>query len=220
MLALLLLLLLNCVNFAISSPLSSITVFSTILKKRLSESSSTNNDDETPKRLLPVLVLDVDGTLYEDSCGIEAEIKDRCHSYAFFHFNCSEKVCEDMHHTLGSTVIGLAELTDRGKALGRYETFKEYYNIVYPDLKMDALCRYSTADNGDLKLTGYGVGPTSKRVRTGLQSLSHIASLGIPIVIASNSPVFHVRRVLYRLGLSQLPIAAIMTPERRCNRST
>ena len=32
------------------------------------------------------------------------------------------------------------------------------------------------------------------------------------IVLASNSPVFHVQRVINRLGLARLPVAGIMTP--------
>jgi FMN phosphatase YigB (HAD superfamily) len=64
-------------------------------------------------------------------------------------------------------------------------------------------------------LTGYDGSPLTNKIRRGLRSLEKISSLGFPIVIASNSPVFHVRRVLNRLGLAKLPIAAIITPERK-----
>jgi hypothetical protein len=163
-----------------------------------------------------ILILDVDGTLYGDSCGIEAEIKNRCHQYSEQFFNCSATICEEMHKSVGSSVIGLSDLTERGKHLGRAHVFREYYNTVYPDLKMDSLLPY----NGELiksgpLLTGYGMSPLTQKICRGLRSLIKISSLGIPIVIASNSPVFHVCRVLNRIGLARLPVAAIITPERK-----
>lgn len=163
-----------------------------------------------------ILILDVDGTLYGDSCGIETEIKNRCHLYSESHFDCSAATCEEMHKSVGSSVIGLSDLTERGRQLGRAHVFREYYNTVYPDLKMESLSQY----NGGFKtfgpcLTGYGGSPLTHKIRRGLRSLEKISSLGFPIVIASNSPVFHVRRVLNRIGLAKLPIAAIITPERK-----
>lgn len=163
-----------------------------------------------------ILILDVDGTLYGDSCGIETEIKNRCHEYSEQYFNCSAAICEEMHKSVGSSVIGLSDLTERGRQLGRAHVFREYYNTVYPDLKMESLFPY----NGELiksgpLLTGYGMSPLTQKICRGLRSLEKISSLGIPIVIASNSPVFHVRRVLNRIGLARLPIAAIITPERK-----
>ena len=57
-------------------------------------------------------------------------------------------------------------------------------------------------------VTGYSHGNSHQRVFGSLTKFSP----KIPIIIASNSPYFHVRRVLDRLGLARLNITAIVTP--------
>jgi len=100
--------------------------------------------------------------------------------------------------------------------MGRENVLAEYYTRVYRDLDMSALIKYSTdcSDTEDHMNTGYSGSSSVQKTRIALQSLHSISKLGIPIVIASNSPAFHVHRVLYRLGLAELPLAAIITPER------
>lgn len=198
-------------------PQSLITDAPTISPQGYSDSKVVRTENAVKSReQKEILILDVDGTLYGDSCGIESEIKNRCHLYSEQYFDCSAAICEEMHKSVGSSVIGLSDLTERGIKLGRSHIFREYYNTVYPDLKMESLSQY----NGGFKkagplLTGYDGSPLTSKIRRGLRSLEKISSLGFPIVIASNSPVFHVRRVLNRLGLAKLPIAAIITPERK-----
>ena len=53
--------------------------------------------------LLSVLVLDIDGTLYDDDCLIESQIRDNCHIFSKT-FGYSELESEEMHIKFGSTI--------------------------------------------------------------------------------------------------------------------
>ena len=161
---------------------------------------TTLGDIHTAKSssLSSVLVLDIDGTVYDDDCLIESQIRDNCHIFSrSFGYNIEE--AEEMHNKFGSTIRGICEYGQPRS------TFLDYYNDVYPYMDMSLLRKYSipTAKGN----TGYNV-----EMGGALNSLHH---LDCPIVVASNSPVFHVNRVLTRLGLSKLKIAAFITPERR-----
>ncbi len=152
----------------------------------------------------PVLILDIDGTLYDDDCMIESSIRDNCHLFAA-KFGYDSAASDVLHHKYGSTIGGIV-------ALGKpREIVSDYYNEVYPNINMDKLRKYnmvpiSTSDN-----TGYN----SNLHRLHRRSLSLLSKLDHKIVIASNSPIFHVKRVLSRLGLAHLPVDSIVTPERR-----
>ena len=151
-----------------------------------------------------MLVLDIDGTLYDDDCMIESSIRDNCHLFAA-QFGYDSVASDVLHHKYGSTIGGIV-------ALGKpREIVREYYNEVYPNINMDKLRKYnmepiSTSDN-----TGYN----SNVHRLHRRSLSLLSKLDHKIVIASNSPIFHVKRVLSRLGLANMPVDSIVTPERR-----
>ena len=85
------------------------------------------------------------------------------------------------------------------------DTTIEFFNYVYNNLDLSKLRKYTTILD---TATGY----TSDNIDA-FQALYH---LKCPIVIASNSPSYHIKRVLSRLGLGTLPIACVLTPE-RCN---
>ena len=104
-----------------------------------------------------------------------------------------------MHNKYGSTIRGICEYGQPKS------TFLNYYNEVYPNLDMSLLRKYSIPNNK---------GNTGYNVEMG-NALHSLHNLDCPIIIASNSPVFHVNRVLTRLGLKKLKIAAFLTPERR-----
>jgi beta-phosphoglucomutase-like phosphatase (HAD superfamily) len=152
----------------------------------------------SPGGLSSVLVLDIDGTVYDDECQIEQQIRDNCHIFAST-FGYSASDSEDMHHKFGSTIRGICEY-------GQPRTkFLDYYNDVYPHLDMSLLRKYSSVSSEGN--TGYNIAMGG--------ALNSLHRLDCPIVVASNSPVFHVKRVLTRLGLSKLKISAFITPERR-----
>lgn len=148
--------------------------------------------------LRSVLVLDIDGTVYDDDCRIEQQIRDNCHLFAST-FGYSASDSEDMHNKFGSTIRGICEY---GQPRIK---FLDYYNDVYPHLDMGLLRKYSAVSSEGN--TGYNIAMGG--------ALNSLHRLDCPIVVASNSPVFHVKRVLTRLGLSQLKVAAFITPERR-----
>jgi FMN phosphatase YigB (HAD superfamily) len=158
-------------------------------------------DNQTDR--IPVLVLDVDGTLYDDDCNIEQQIRDNFHEFALQRFGIEIEDCERMHVQYGSGIRGLAE-----EITGSRDVFADYYNNVYPNLDMSKLRKYlllrRIADN----LTGYRF-EEIRRAHTALLSIKS------PIVIASNSPVFHIKRIINRLGLKGLKVQAYLTPERR-----
>jgi FMN phosphatase YigB (HAD superfamily) len=151
--------------------------------------------------LQAVLVLGVDGTLYDDTCLIEQQIKSNCHVFSR-QFGYSMDECEDMHKQYGSTIGGIC-LQGEPRT-----TVRDYYNDVYPDLDMRRLQKYSDAAT---ESSGYAIVQDVLAQR----ALHGIAALGIPIVICSNSPMFHVKRVLNRIGLADLDVAAYVTPEQR-----
>ena len=151
----------------------------------------------------PVLVLDMDGTLYDDHCNIEEQIARTCHEWASRKFGLSTAEADSLHREYGSTIAGVV-LT---KKLSRDDTVLNYYNEVYPHLDMSGLCKYSRSASGS---TGY-----SALTATHAKALKALHRLRCPIVLASNSPVFHLKRVLARLGLATLPVAHYLTPERR-----
>ena len=142
------------------------------------------------------MILDVDGTLYDDNCGIEQIIRDNCHSYSK-KFGYSDDDCEFMHNRYGSTIRGIIE---KGEPV---ETIAEYYNAVYPDISMRKLRKYS---NQVMHGSGYTFNSHP------LYSLHKIKDS--ILVVASNSPVFHVKRVFSRLGIIDLKVDAYITPER------
>lgn len=151
-----------------------------------------------------VLVLDVDGTLYEDDCSIETQIKDNCHKFAYDKYGLDTNEAQAMHYKWGATIRGIVE-----SGYERNATYTNYYNQVYPHLDMGRLRKYSSSEPG--QSTGYNHGAELQKKRV-LRSLHFLKN---PIVVASNSPIFHVKRAFTRLGLAKLNASAFITPERR-----
>jgi FMN phosphatase YigB (HAD superfamily) len=212
-----------------------------------------------------VLVLDIDGTLYDDACLIEEQIKQNCERFALeYGYEADES--QRLHEMYGSTIRGIVE---EGRQ-DRESTVRAYYNAAYDSLDMSLLQKYSgihTATEPSFIShpaqqqpvfavpprpagTGYSAGAAAELAQVttwlfsglsvvssfalarpvdeypphlalllipslstspapppldppqGLRALRGIARLGVPIVLASNSPAFHVRRVMKRIGLA------------------
>ena len=178
----------------------------------LSANIATTQRGDIKEDKIPVLILDVDGTLYDDDCEIETQIKVNCHQWATSHFGLSPEESDHLHRQYGSTICGV--VSKNGETTSRHATVLNYYNEVYPNLDMSKLLKYSSslsstwsASTSEPSITGYNIAHG--------KSLRGLKNLKCPIVIASNSPIFHVKRVLSRLGLASLPVAAYFTPERR-----
>lgn len=166
-------------------------------------SSGASNAPSSMRR--EVLVLDLDGTLYEDDCLIESQIKENCWVWGKERFGLDPNACQVMHEKYGSTIRGVCE--ELGTPVA--DTVRQYYNEVYPNMDFGRLRKYSMNTGADS--SGYSHGLQSGDV---LRSLKKLKKLNVPIVLASNSPVFHVKRALTRLGIADLEIDAFMTPER------
>ena len=149
----------------------------------------------------PVLVLDLDGTLYEDDMLIETQIRDNCHIWGK-DFDLTPDRCQEMHEKYGSTIFGVLQELNQPFA----ETVTEYYNRVYPFMDMRRLRKYSFTGSTDD--SGY-----SHNSHDG-DLLRSLHDFPCEIVIASNSPIFHVKRCLTRLGIANLNVSAFITPER------
>ena len=160
-----------------------------------------DSSSQDPFRQQRVLVLDLDGTLYDDECLIEAEIRSNYITWAKEKYDIPKEQCKALRIEYGSTVRGMA-VTLQSK-----DVFLDYYNNVYPALDMSRLLKYSS-----ISAAGSSTGYHPSIMRRAHQALLRIKDC--PIVLASNSPVFHVKRVLTRLGLANLNISAFITPER------
>lgn len=161
---------------------------------------------------IPVLVLDVDGTLYDDSCYIEQQIRDNCHEFAKKYFNLTSEESQRMYLQYGSTIRGIAE-----EITGNNTVFLDYYNEVYPHLDKSRLGKYAgCGSSSSCGETGSVLEDTNRGYNFFSMQAAHqvLHHLPFPIVIASNSPVFHVKRVLTRIGLANLSVDSFLTPER------
>jgi FMN phosphatase YigB (HAD superfamily) len=85
------------------------------------------------------------------------------------------------------------------------ETLSQYYSEAYEDLDMSRLLKFSKPESDR---TGY----TLTFASLALRKLSHLHDT---LYVASNSPLFHVKRVLARLGIQNLPVAGVLTPDTR-----
>eukprot|EP01031_Cornospumella_fuschlensis_P034530 gene34529-41809_t len=164
------------------------------------KSNERNNSIQNSQ--VPLLILDVDGTLYEDDCSIEHQIKDNFHGFAKEHFGIDSDECERLHLTYGCGVRGIAE-----EITGNRNIFVDYFNEVFSNLDLSKLNKYTQSFAGSPN-TGYDFTNMQRAHRA-------LLSLPFPIILASNSPASHVRKVINRLGLGGLRPAMVLTPERR-----
>jgi FMN phosphatase YigB (HAD superfamily) len=142
-----------------------------------------------------VIVLDVDGTLYGAESGIEQQIVANIHRFALSCCELTPDECDELHRRHGSTIAGLKSEKKISKDLE-----DRFYREVYGTIDYSQLL--GAAAEGDA--SGY----------------KHICSVrelllrsGVRVAIASNSPSWHVHRVLCALGLSRVPWCAILTPD-------
>lgn len=155
-----------------------------------------------PHRLphAPILLIDVDNTLYsEDRCGIEAQIRQGIYRFCNT-LGVAQEQADEWHHKYGSTVEGL-----RRHCTNDADVLKDFYEQVYADIDLSGLTRDDSATS---TTTGYS--PQSASTRRLANVLNCIP---YPMYLTSNSPKYHVRRVLRALGLAHIPWAGIVTPD-------
>lgn len=101
-----------------------------------------------------------------------------------------------MHHQFGSVLEGLIHQRGLDPSIR-----KVFYSRVYSDTNMMRLKTYSQPRHDS---SGYSL--QHNVLRSLFKFKDH------SIILASNSPRFHVERVLRRLGLSTLPVEGVLTP--------
>ena len=138
------------------------------------------------------LVLDVDNTLYQESiAGIEAQIVQNTHAYCKEHLGIDKEQADDLFRAYGSTIEGLKQ--SRWKELpDRQEKLAHFYQQVYKDIDMSKLL---PTLGKSASSTGYSHAQDLGLLRRLLRASPQ------PIVYASNSPSWHVKKVLQAMGL-------------------
>lgn len=164
----------------------------------------------SPQRRL--FLLDVDATLYnESSAGIEAQIVANTHRYCQEELGISADQADNLFRSHGSTVEGLrqtvwADLTVEE----RKDRLLHFYQKVYKNIDMTSLLdvqRFLREGS-----TGYSHhhGDQKQELRLLCQLLR---ASPYPLAIASNSPSWHVDKVLRSLGMKDISFQPILTPD-------
>ena len=175
-----------------------------------------------------ILVLDVDNTLYRDNDilqlnakghfghGIEQQIVQNIHAFCLQHLEMTKEEADQLHHQYGSTIEGLRHNpTQNG-----FVSMKHFYNTVYHGERMDysALLKLHQPTSSGGLTTGYSHSANSQmsELRNLLEQIgSPTGSLDNPLrlYLASNSPSWHVRKVVQALGLMSVKWRGLATPD-------
>ena len=169
-----------------------------------------------------ILLLDVDNTLYNEKDHlIEKQIVQNIHEYCQRELQVSPEECDRLHHEYGSTIEGLMNLKNTLVPLD----LSHFYQQVYQNIRVDSLLTQYSLRSVPTLSTGYTHDfstTTSQQRKRSLQlqhfllALASSQSLGL----ASNSPQFHISKVIQALGWTQIPWKHVLTPDSPPTRST
>ena len=152
-------------------------------------------------------LLDVDSTLYrETDAGIEAQVVSNTHQYCKEKLGLSMEQADDLFRRYGSTIEGIRQtMWQHIDSESQKKNLKRFYQEVYRDIDMSSLLPSGESVH---KSTGYSHHEQE-------QSLIHQLLKGCPhpLAIASNSPSWHVQKVLRCMGLGGLTFDQILTPD-------
>lgn len=147
-----------------------------------------------------LVLLDVDNTLYRDrDAGIESQIVHATHSYCQHVLGIDKERADQLYKEFGSTVEGLQRTA--WKDLSNNELQKrldDFYRTVYDNVDTSSLLLPAIDACGSS--TGYS--HASKEESKLTRQLLKFSPL--PIAFASNSPSWHVYKILRALGLEKL----------------
>ena len=147
-----------------------------------------------------LILLDVDNTLYrERDAGIESQIVDGTHSYCERVLEIDKGHADKLYNQYGSTVEGLQHTIWKDLSNEELqEKVKEFYHAVYDNVDPSSIF-LANIDPGSGS-TGY-----SHASKEELKLASQLLKFSpIPIGFASNSPSWHVCKVLRALGLEKM----------------
>jgi len=165
------------------------------------------------------LILDIDSTLYnEKDCNIETRIRNNIYRFGET-LGFKDRISEIFYSKYGSSIYGMEkdEFNEQHfDLLFRDLTLVHFYNSAYRiNSGLLNLVQYSSMDTETIGVTGYSRSIITDHYKAviALQLLSAVSGLNIAVIVMSNSPRYHIKRILNRLGLQNLLVAAIISPE-------
>ena len=166
-----------------------------------------------------VIVLDVDNTLYSEESlrsqagcssrlGIEEQIVRNIHAYCQDNLSLNKDQADELHHMFGSTIEGLRHTLGQDLTARKMATkLKHCYENIYDGFDYSSLLNLHQAQSHQ-QSTGYShQGDEIAQLRDLLETQS------IPLYLASNSPSWHVKKVIQALGLMNIPWKGVVSPD-------
>ncbi len=169
---------------------------------------ATASPHRNPSRLL---LLDVDNTLYrEEDAGVEAQIVRGTHSFCQHVLGIDKEKADELYKHYGSTVEGLERTVWKDLSDDELEKrLEEFYEAVYENADPSSIL----LPEFDAIAGSTGYSHASKEERKMARQLLKCSPL--PIALASNSPSWHVAKVLRALGMESLyKSCETFTPDR------
>jgi len=178
--------------------------------------ATTVDDDDAPL----VIIIDVDNCLYLEQDlltsvgeGIETQIVRNTHLFGLLHFNLTSEDCDDLYKKYGSTIEGLRHTLPSHLV---EDTMRKFYRGVYDPIDFGCLLgiRAGIVKNEDdvKSRSGYDHGHALQKRRALAELLESISDIH-PVYFASNSPKAHIMRVLNSMGLRNIKLAGILSPD-------
>ena len=180
------------------------------------ETPSNFDDDDAPL----VIIIDVDNCLYSEQEllssvgeGIESQIVRNTHLFGLLHFNLTSEDCDELYRQYGSTIEGLRHTIPSHLV---EETMRKFYSEVYDPIDFGCLLGIRTGCvknvNDSNSNTGYDHGHSLQKRRALAEFLESISNIH-PVYLASNSPKAHIMRVVNSMGLRNIKLAGILSPD-------
>lgn len=202
-----------------------ITTMSTIITLVAATSAPISSTSLLPSSSSPLppslMLLDVDNTLYDETeAKIEEQIVRNTHDFCHLRlgFDADGRQADELFHQYGSTIEGLRQTVWKNLPTEHLrDKLQTFYEDVYDPKRIDISRLMPSAfllkeEDGSGGSTGYthATFEQDRLVRRLLKSRP------APLALASNSPSWHIRRVLKALGLARLYLdGQIYTPDRR-----
>ena len=183
-------------------------------------SSSSSSSSSSSRASIPsssrLVLLDVDNTVYQEChAGIESQIVRGTHSYCKDILGMEKEMADDLYTQFGSTIEGIRQTMWKGLSNDKLqENLREFYHAVYDNVDSSILLSDTSggsSSSSSSSSTGYSHA-SNEEIKLARQLLK---SSPIPLALASNSPSWHVGKVLRALGLATvLRKSEIFTPDR------
>ncbi|KAL3922639.1 MAG: hypothetical protein SGILL_002100, partial [Bacillariaceae sp.] len=167
-------------------------------------------DDSTRSDNRKALLLDIDNTVYnEKHAQIEAQIIANTHQYCQNVLGISKQHADDLFREYGSTIEGLRQTAWKDLSHDELERkMNNFYHQIYDDIDPSRLLDSSASSNSaQQSSTGYHHAQDERLTRL---LLKHSP---MDILLASNSPSWHIQKVLRAMGLAKLPSKQQYTPD-------